>query len=91
MRSAHLIISGRVQGVGYRAWLAEEARARALNGWVRNRQDGTVEAVLAGPSDPLNALISACGTGPAEAEVARVDVSDWQETLPFGFKVLPTA
>ena len=51
----HVIVLGRVQGVGYRAWTEREAQARGLQGWVRNRHDGTVEAVFAGPADAVRA------------------------------------
>lgn len=68
----HVVISGRVQGVGYRAWTADEARARNLLGWVRNRRDGSVEAVFAGPADPVLEMVALCGRGPSMAHVAKV-------------------
>jgi acylphosphatase len=68
----HVTVSGRVQGVGFRRWTLENAQARGLDGWVRNRPDGTVEAVFAGPADRVNDLVAACGTGPAAAGVAAV-------------------
>ncbi len=71
----HLTIRGRVQGVGYRAWAADTARRLGLAGWVRNRTDGTVEAVAAGDSAVLDQFIAACRTGPALARVADVAVS----------------
>ena len=55
----HLIISGRVQGMGYRDWLRFEAEARGLSGWVRNRQDGTVEAVFAGSAEQVAGMARA--------------------------------
>ncbi|OQW58259.1 MAG: acylphosphatase [Proteobacteria bacterium SG_bin9] len=69
----HVIVSGRVQGVGYRAWLADQAIARGLEGWVRNRRDGTVEAVFAGEGDVLGAMIDDCRRGPPLARVEAVD------------------
>lgn len=66
----HVTIRGRVQGVGYRAWVDHEARARNLDGWVRNLRDGRVEAVLAGAEDVVAAMIAACRRGPS---LARVD------------------
>jgi acylphosphatase len=69
-----LVIHGRVQGVGYRAFVEEEAAALGLDGWVRNRPDGTVEAVVAGPTDAVEALIAACRKGPFSARVDKVDV-----------------
>lgn len=69
----HIVVSGRVQGVGYRAWTADEAIARGLEGWVRNRRDGTVEAVFAGEPEVVGAMISDCRRGPALARVEAVD------------------
>lgn len=69
----HIIAHGRVQGVGYRAFVADEAMNRGITGWVRNRRDGTVEAVFAGPTDAVTALVAACGKGPWGARVDGVD------------------
>lgn len=69
----HIVIRGKVQGVGYRAWIEGEAVARHLSGWTRNRKDGTVEAVLAGPDDAVDALIAKCQDGPGMARVTAVD------------------
>ncbi|MGY3489787.1 acylphosphatase [Bradyrhizobium sp. USDA 4011] len=69
-------ISGRVQGVGYRAWVHEHANARGLEGWVRNRRDGSVEAVFAGPEAVVVDMIKACGRGPISARVDRVQADD---------------
>lgn len=69
----HIIVRGRVQGVGYRAWVAGEADARKLAGWARNRRDGTVEAVLSGSEDAVSALIAKCQYGPGMARVTTVD------------------
>ena len=67
----HVTVTGRVQGVGYRAWVADEASARDLEGWVRNLRDGSVEALLVGPADIVADMIAACRRGPSSA---RVDV-----------------
>ncbi len=67
-----VVISGRVQGVGYRAWTASRARMLGLDGWVRNRRDGTVEAVFAGPPDTISQMISDCRRGPVGARVETV-------------------
>jgi acylphosphatase len=75
MRSVHLHITGRVQGVGYRAWAIETARRLGLRGWVRNRRDGSVELLVIGAQDALAAMIEACREGPFAARVAEVAVS----------------
>ena len=65
-------IGGRVQGVGYRAWVEYEAMLRGLEGWVRNRRDGSVEAVFAGPDDVVTDMVSSCQRGPVSARVDRL-------------------
>jgi len=65
-------ITGKVQGVWYRAWTVREATGHGLSGWVRNRQDGSVEALLAGPPAAVEAMIAACHQGPPAARVAGV-------------------
>src|SRR5437868_4493182 len=72
----HVRIVGRVQGVGYRAWVADEADALALEGWVRNCRDGSVEALFAGPADIVAAMIAACRRGPSLARVNAVQEDD---------------
>ena len=66
-------IKGRVQGVGYRYWVEQQARARGLEGWVRNRRDGSVEALFAGSADFVSGMIALCRRGPASARVAAVE------------------
>ena len=65
-------VTGRVQGVGYRAWIEHRARAHALEGWVRNRRDGSVEALLAGPAEAVADVIARCRRGPSTARVDDV-------------------
>ena len=92
----HVTISGGVQGVGYRAWVADEASARHLEGWVRNLRDGRVEALFAGPSDVVTAMIAACRRGPSLAHVDDVqDEAGNPDALNLRragerFSVLPT-
>lgn len=69
-----LRIHGRVQGVGFRYALCREAQALALSGWVRNRADGSVEALLSGPADAVEALTAWARHGPPAARVDRIDV-----------------
>ena len=89
-----LIISGRVQGVGFRWSLHAEAKARELDGWVRNRRDGTVEALISGAPDAVEALTAWAFQGPPSARVDRVLFNDepnpeYGETQA-GFKQRPT-
>lgn len=74
---AHVIVSGRVQGVYFRASAESEARALRLAGWVRNTEDGDVEAAFEGPRRDVEAMIAWCGIGPAHARVDDVDVT-WE-------------
>jgi acylphosphatase len=75
-RRAHVTISGRVQGVGFRYSALQRARSRNVAGWVRNNADGTVEAVFEGKPDAVEALVTWCRRGPAGARVddVRVDL-----------------
>lgn len=68
----HVTIRGWVQGVGYRCWLEQRAKARDLEGWVRNCSDGNVEALLAGPADVVAEMITLCRRGPESARVEAV-------------------
>jgi acylphosphatase len=68
----HVTIRGRVQGVGYRAWVEHQAMARDLEGWVRNRRDGSVEALFAGPADAVAEMVASCRRGPSSARVDAV-------------------
>ena len=90
MRSVRLRITGRVQGVGYRAWAVGTARRLGLRGWVRNRADGSVEALVTGDGDAVAAMIEACREGPLAARVAEVAVSDDEDDGSPGFTPRPT-
>ena len=90
MIATRVIVAGRVQGVGYRAWAAREARARGLKGWVRNRADGSVEAVFAGPDEGVGAMIEACRRGPLAARVDRLTTFSAGLEPWAGFEVRPT-
>jgi acylphosphatase len=72
----HVTVRGRVQGVGYRAWVAHTADGLGLEGWVRNRRDGSVEAVLVGPVDIVEQMIEHCRRGPSHARVETVTATD---------------
>jgi acylphosphatase len=72
----HVIIRGRVQGVGYRAWSEYTALERGLQGWVRNRRDGSVEALFCGPLDAVTSMIDACKQGPSGSRIDAIDQRD---------------
>ena len=71
---ARLTITGRVQGVGFRDWTTTTARRLALTGWVRNRIDGAVEALIVGDDNAVGEMIDACRRGPPMARVDNVDI-----------------
>jgi acylphosphatase len=83
-----LLIHGLVQGVSYRASAAAEARRLGLDGWVRNRADSTVEALVTGPEEKVEAFTAWARRGPPSARVSRVDVFPGEPTGP-GFSVRP--
>lgn len=78
-----LTIFGRVQGVSYRAWMAQQARVAQIRGYVRNRDDGRVEAVIEGDPERLRALVEACYEGPPAAAVEHIDVHEDSREGPF--------
>ena len=80
----HLLVAGRVQGVGFRRFVVREARARSLAGWVRNRDDGAVELEVAGAARDVETLVRSVERGPPGAVVQRID------RLPAGDDHLPT-
>jgi acylphosphatase len=92
----HVTVRGRVQGVGYRAFVEDGATARDLEGWVRNRRDGSVEAVFAGPEDVVSEMVASCRRGPSSAridavqdEAGNVDMLNLRRAAER-FAVLPT-
>lgn len=90
MKSVRVRIEGQVQGVWYRGWTLDQAREHGLDGWVRNRHDGDVEAVFCGPSDRVDQMIDACWQGPKLARVKAVHVVDEGDTVEHGFEQKPT-
>jgi acylphosphatase len=88
--AVHVIVEGRVQGVGFRAFVEREAKARSLRGWVRNRSDGSVEAVFSGEEEDVQSMIVACHRGPRLSVVREVKqtlqaAGEWRD-----FAVWPT-
>ncbi|GAB6054181.1 acylphosphatase [Magnetospira thiophila] len=89
-KSVLVRIEGRVQGVWFRGWTTAEAQRRGLNGWVRNRRDGSVEALFSGPVDRVNDMLAACATGPTAARVSGVYPKPADPPQHPGFVGLPT-
>lgn len=88
-RTISVVIRGRVQGVSYRAWTQSEARARGLSGWVRNRDDGSVEAVFSGAPDAVAQMETLCWSGPPGARVTEVTVREMDDRpAAGGFEIL---
>ena len=93
-RTLHLRVSGRVQGVGYRYALREEAQANGITGWVRNRRDGTVEAVVQGDPAAIEGILDWAKRGPPAARVSEViaPAAQGEFDRPYtGFELLPSA
>jgi acylphosphatase len=84
---AHVFVSGRVQGVFFRATTRDEARSQDVDGWVRNLEDGRVEAVFEGPADDVEAMIEFCHKGSDAARVDDVDVSREDPDGIEGFRI----
>ncbi|MGX1791675.1 acylphosphatase [Microbacterium sp. NPDC055312] len=91
MRSVRVIVSGRVQGVGYRWFARETAMTCGIVGWVRNRRDGTVEAELHGDGEALGEVISALRQGPRSARVDALQITDIGFDRQDAFEIRPTA
>ncbi|OZD46465.1 acylphosphatase [Rhodococcus sp. 06-1477-1B] len=90
MRTVTITVSGRVQGVGFRFSLRAEAERLGVHGWVRNRRDGSVEAVLVGDPDAVESVIAWAHDGPAGARVDDLDVLESGEQSASGFEIRAT-
>jgi acylphosphatase len=88
MRAKRLLIAGRVIGVGYRAWMTKTAQSLGVSGWVRNRHDGKVEALVAGDVAAVEELLRACRRGPRMAEVTSIEESFADPPEEPGFRSL---
>jgi acylphosphatase len=92
----HIVVHGRVQGVGYRAFVEREAGRHCLEGWVRNCRDGTVEALFKGEAEAIDDMIATCKRGPSGARVDLINQragseADLRARVPGEeFSVLPT-
>ncbi len=85
MKTLHLFISGRVQRVWYRDWMMAEATALGVTGWVRNRADGRVEALVSGEAAAVDQLVAACHTGPQHARVSGIEAAPADPPATGGF------
>lgn len=83
-------IEGRVQGVWYRGWTVDQAKARGLSGWIRNRRDGSVEAVFHGSDSLVGEMVGLCWAGPPAARVTRVTEQAVELPVDDGFVQLKT-
>lgn len=90
-RTAHIRITGHVQGVFFRAWTERNAASLGLAGWVRNRRDGSVEALFSGQADAVSEILRRCLDGPPNAVVATVERLGQTDEKPVGFKILRDA
>jgi acylphosphatase len=88
--SVRAVIEGKVQGVWFRAWTVEQARVHRLDGWVRNRPDGSVEALFSGQAVAVNQMLAACWQGPPLAKVTAVRTAPADPPQQTGFHQLPT-
>jgi acylphosphatase len=89
-RTVRVRLEGHVQGVGFRYWTEQAAGNLGLDGWVRNRRDGGVEAVLSGRPEDVARMLERCRQGPASARVDFVKVEEEMQPPPAGFDVKPT-
>lgn len=90
MPTRHFIISGKVQGVYFRVYTKECADALGLNGWTRNRSEGTVEAVVSGTTEQLDEMRTRLNKGSPASRVDGIEETDWSETPPQGFEIRET-
>ena len=89
-KSVRIVIEGRVQAVWFRAWTTQEAQRRNLRGWVRNRPDGTVEALFSGAVADVEEMIEACRQGPPAAQVVNITEHPAEVPIEPGFGHPPT-
>jgi len=83
-------LHGRVQGVNFRGWAREQAEQLGLSGWIRNRRDGNVEAVFAGPAEKVEIMLDRCRSGPRDAQVEDIEIIQDGGAAPQGFTIKPT-
>lgn len=91
IRTVHVRIRGRVQGVYFRAWTRNQAISLGLDGWVRNCTDGSVEAVVSGPVSAVAGMLTAFHAGPPDAVVEAVEIVQDGGSVPEGFEIRPSS
>ena len=88
----HIVITGRVQGVGFRYWLYKAAVRNNINGWVKNKISGEVEALLIGNAVKIDNLIKLCEKGPPSSKVTKVEIQNYKkEYLKKSFEIINSA
>lgn len=93
LEAIHVIIEGKVQKVGYRDWAINTASELGITGWVRNKRDGTVEALFYGETTQIRKMIEYCYQGPSRASVSEIHITPLEplpKTIPPDFIQLPT-
>jgi acylphosphatase len=90
MPAKRLVIRGRVQGVGYRYAMVDAAMASGVTGWVRNRRDGSVEALVQGEPAAIESIVAWCRRGPSTSRVSAIDEIEATDELVTGFELRPT-
>ena len=89
MKKIHIIISGRVQGVGFRYWLYQKSNERNVYGWVKNKITGEVEALLIGDYKDVNEILELCKKGPLSSRVTNIEIQNYkQEYFKKSFYIL---
>jgi acylphosphatase len=91
MRAVRIRIEGRVQGVAFRDWMQSQAQSLGLAGWVRNRRDGSIEAVISGDPDLVEDMLARCRQGPPAARVTNLAVLAEEDETFAAFEIRPTA
>jgi len=89
-KTLRVVVSGRVQGVGFRYWTQDVAMGLGLSGWVRNRRDGGVEALISGPRPVVNEMLARFWQGPRAARVEGVSAEETDDDAPAAFEIRPT-
>ena len=87
-KAVRVLISGRVQGVGFRYWTLRAAEDRGLSGWVRNLPDGRVEALFSGPPARVDEMLAACHKGPRFSAVRSVEIEEAESPEAAGFRTI---